>query len=87
MRDGDELHEIKQCGADWQGHRCVLPEGHYEEHQSMILLPPDVGKMLDVHLTVLEREAARTAKARRWFWIGCAFYFATAIWNLAQIFT
>lgn len=84
----EELTPIEPCGADWHGNPCVLPKGHKEKyHQSMILLPADVGRMIDEHITAMDAAKRRYQISMRWLIVATGLNLVGAMWSLWLVFS
>jgi hypothetical protein len=84
-KEDDHPHLIERCEAATMGVQCVLPVGHAGDHESHILLPPDVGQMIDQHVTALEVAEHRLKITRRWLYGAVAINVLGAIYNLFGI--
>lgn len=85
MNDDDEL-----CGHPGPGGaNCTKPRGHEdEEHVWSVVLPPDVAKVVERNIIMMEDardraiRAARSATRWRYFFMGAtALYVVLAIWR------
>jgi hypothetical protein len=66
------------------GSTCVKPYGHTDEeghHYAMSLdMPPDIGRMIDSLAAELERGIASAKKARKWYYVGMAFFWSAWVY-------
>ncbi len=76
---------VERCPCMYHGLQCALPKGHGGDHESSIPLPPDVGMMIEQHVSALEAQTKAMKRTRNWMLGIAALNMVTALYSILAI--